>query len=59
MNQWATNEEKRDEEKCGPFQKLSEQGKQRCSEPSVVCLGDTEDSHKEESCINGDVKDQR
>ena len=25
------------------FMKLSEQGEQRCSEPSVVCLGDTED----------------
>ena len=36
-NLWATNEEKQDEEKCGPFKKLSEQGKQRCSEPSVVC----------------------
>ena len=42
--QWASNEEKQDEEKCVPFQKLSEQGEQRCSEPSVVCLGDTEDS---------------
>ena len=43
MNQWANNEEKQDEEKCGPFQKLSKQGEQRCSEPSVVCLGDTQD----------------
>ena len=38
VNQWATNEEKQDEEKCGPFQKLSGQGEQRCSELSVVCL---------------------
>ena len=58
MNQWATNEEKQDEEKCGPFQKLSKQGEQRCSEPSVVCLGDTEDSQKEESCNNQDVKEK-
>ena len=41
------------------FRKLSEQGEQRCSEPSVVCLGDTEDSQKEESCNNQDVKEQR
>ena len=47
VNQWATNEEKQDEEKCGPFWKLSEQGEQR-SEPSVVCLGNTEGSQKEE-----------
>ena len=47
VNQWATNEEKQDEDKCGPFEKLSEQGEQRCSEPSVVCLGDTEDSQKD------------
>ena len=59
MNQWATNEEKQDDEKCEPFQKLSEQDKQRCSEPSVVCLGDTEDSQKEESCNTQDVKEQR
>ena len=39
----GTSEEKQGEEKCGPFKKLSEQGEQRCSEPSVVCLGDTED----------------
>ena len=57
VNQWATNEEKQDEEKCGPFQKLSEQGEQRCSEPSVVCLG--EDSQKEESCNNQDMTEQR
>ena len=56
MNQWATNEEKQDEEKCGPFQKFSEQGEQRCSEPSVLCLEDTQDSQKEESCNNQDVK---
>ena len=59
VNQWATNEEKQDEEKCGPFQKHSEQGEQRCSEPSVVCLGDTEDNQTEESCNNQDVKEQR
>ena len=59
MNQLAANEEKQDEEKCGPFQKLSEQGEQHCSEPSVVCLGDTEDIQKEESCNNQDVKEQR
>ena len=59
MNQWATNEEKQDEKKCGPFQKLSEQGEQHCFEPSVVCLGDTEDSQKEESCNKQDVKEQR
>ena len=59
MTQWATSEEKQDEEKCGPFYKLSEQGEKRCSEPSVVCLGDAEDSQKEESCINQDVKEQR
>ena len=57
--QWASNEEKQDEEKCVPFQKLSEQGEQRCSEPSVVCLGDTEDCQKEESCDNQDMKEQR
>ena len=56
MNQWATNEEKKDEEKCGPFQKLTGQGEQLCSEPSVVCLGDNEDSRKEKSCNNLDVK---
>ena len=59
VNQWATNEEKQDEEKCGPSQKLSEQGEQRCCEPSVVCLGNIEDSQKEESCNNQDVKEQR
>ena len=59
VNQWATNEKKQDEEKCGQFQKLLEQGEQRCSEPSVVCLGDTEDIQKEESCSNQDVKKQR
>ena len=42
-----------------PFKKLLEQGEQRCSEPPVVCLGDTEDSQKEESCSNQDVKEQR
>ena len=36
-----------------------EQGEQRCSEPSAVCLGDTEDIQKEESCNNQDVKEQR
>ena len=41
------------------FMKLSEQGEQRCSETSVVCLGDTEDCKKEESCNNQDVKEQR
>ena len=41
VNQWATTEEKQDGEKCDPFQKLSEQGEQRCSEPSVVCVGNT------------------
>ena len=55
----ATNEEKQDVEKYGPFQKLSGQGEQCCSEPSVVCLGDTEDSQKEESCNNLDVKELR
>ena len=59
MNQWATNEEKQDEEKCDPFQKLLEKGEQRCSEPSVVFLGDTEDIQKEESCNNQDAKEQR
>ena len=59
MNQWATNGEKQDEEKCGPFYKLSEQGEQHCSKPSVVCSGDIEDSQKEESCNNQDVKEQR
>ena len=34
-------------------------GEQRCSEPSVVCLGDTEDSQKEESCNYQDMKEQR
>ena len=58
MNQWAINEDKQDEEKCGLFQKLSKQGKQCCSEPSVVCLGNTQDSQKEESCNNQDVKEQ-
>ena len=37
----------------------SEQGEQRCSEPSVVCLGDIDDSQKEESCNNQDVKEQK
>ena len=37
----------------------SEQGEQRCSEPSVVCLEDIDDSQKEESCNNQDVKEQR
>ena len=46
VNQWVTSQEKRNEEKCGPFQKLSEQGEQRCSEPSVLCLGGTVDSQK-------------
>ena len=59
VNQWATNEEMQDEEKCGPFQKLSGQGEQRCSETSVVCLGDIEVSQKEESYNNLDVKEQR
>ena len=58
MVQWATSEETQDKEKCSPFQTLSEQGKQHCSEPSVVCLGDTEDIQKEESCNNQDVKEQ-
>ena len=34
-------------------------GEQGCFEPFVVCLGDTEDSQKEESCNNQDVKEQR
>ena len=55
VNQWATNGEKQDEEKCGQFWKLSEQGEQ----PSVVCSGDTEDSQRGESCNNQDVKEQR
>ena len=59
MNQWATNEEKHGEENCGPLKKLSGQGEQRCPEPSVVCLGDTEGSQKEDSCNNQDVKEQR
>ena len=28
-------------------------------EPTVICLGETEDSKKEESCNNQDVKEQR
>ena len=56
MNQWATNEEKQEKEKCGWLQKLLRQGKQHRSAASVVCLGDTEDSLKEESCNNQDVK---
>ena len=36
-----------------------QQGEQRCSEPSRVCLGDTEDSQKEERCNNQDVKEQK
>ena len=51
MNQWATNEEKQDEERCGQFQKLPEQGKQCCSEPSVVSLGDTGDSQMKRIAI--------
>ena len=39
--------------------KNSQQGKQHCSEPSVVCLGDTEDSQTEESCNNQDVKEEK
>ena len=39
VNQWVTNEEKQYAEKCGPF-----------SEPSVVCIGDTEDS-KTQCCL--------
>ena len=59
VNQWATNEDKPGEEICGPFSELSGRGEQRCSEPSVVCLRDTEDSQKEESRNNQDVKEQR
>ena len=55
----ATSEEKQDEEKCGQLQKLSGQGEQRCFEPYVVCLSDTEDSQKGESCNNQEVKEQR
>ena len=40
-----------------PFKKLLEQGEQRCSQPSVVCLRDTEDSQKEDSCNNEDGKE--
>ena len=54
MNQWATNNEKQDGEQCGQLQKLSGQG-----ESSVVCLGDTEDSQKEESYNNQNVEEQR
>ena len=42
MNQWATNEEKQDEDRCGQFLKLSGQGEQRCSETSVLCLEEEE-----------------
>ena len=50
MNQRATNKEKQDDEKCGPF--LETLRTRRAAKPSVVCLGDTEDSQKEESCNN-------
>ena len=56
VNQWATNEEKQDEKKNVVRFRNSGQSEQRCSEPSVVCLGDTEDS---ESCNNQDMKEQR
>ena len=49
LNQCATSADKQNEEKCALFKKLSGQDEQRCSEPSVVCLGDTEDSQKEKS----------
>ena len=57
MNQWATNEEKQDDEKCGPF--LETLRTRRAAKPSVVCLGDTEDSQKEESCNNQAMKEKR
>ena len=41
MNQWAVNGEKQGEENVVRLE-LSEEGKQHFSEPSVVCLGDTE-----------------
>ena len=49
--QWATNEENQDSEKYGQLWKLSGQGEQHCSEPSVICLGDSEDSQRGESTI--------
>ena len=58
MNQWAVNGEKQGEENVVRLE-LSEEGKQHFSEPSVVSLGNTEDSQKEESCNNQDVKGQR
>ena len=57
MNQWATNEEKM-RRNVVSFRN-SKQGEQRCSEPSVVCLGDTEDIQKEKSCNNQDVKEKK
>ena len=41
------------------FRNSQNKAEQRCSGPSVVCLGDIEDSQKEDSCNNLDVKDQR
>ena len=57
VNQWATNGEKQDEKKCGPFQKLSGQGEQHCPESFILCLGDAEDSQRGESYSNQDVKE--
>ena len=35
-----------EQEICSQFKKLSEKGEPPCSEPSVVCLRDTEDGQK-------------
>ena len=40
------------------FRNSSNKASSVFSEPSVVCLGDIEDSQKEESCNNQDVKEQ-
>ena len=55
----ATKEEKQDQEGMWSVLEFSGQGEQRCSDPSVVCLGDTEDSQKGESCNNQDSKEQK
>ena len=59
MKQWAANGEKKDDERYAQFGELSEQGEQRCSERSVVCIRDTEDCQTGESCSSQGVKEQR
>ena len=59
VNQWATKDEKQMRRSVVSLRNTQYKGEQRCSEPSVVCLGDTEDSQKGESYNNQDVKEQK